>query len=475
MLRGDHARDRRGAGARHRVCAATPRSASRTGPRPTCASGCSRTSSGCTSRSTTRRRPVSSWRARTPTSSRSTRSSILIPLTIASSLILVARHRRHGDRRASVLALLALGALPLLNVVGDALQRTASRRSRLGLQQELGDLSGVVEESVAGVRVVKGFGAERLQVEPPRRRGRRGARPLARRRRACAPASSRSSTSCRRSSLVAILWYGGHLVLDGELELGDIVAFNSYILMLIWPLRMAGMLVAQASRVVGGRRAAPRDPRHRARDRRPPRRRRSCPPGPGELRFEGVSTSRYGAGPPGARRPRPRDPRRRGGRARRPDRSGKTHGGAPGPALLRRRRRARVLLDGVDVRDVQLARPAPRGRHRVRGHVPVLRHRAREHRLRRSRGVDGRGARAPRGSPAPTTFIDDAARRLRHRDRRARLLALGRPAPADRDRPRRPRRPAGADPRRRDLVGRPDEGARDPRRAARGDGTAGPR
>ena len=33
----------------------------------------------------------------------------------------------------------------------------------LSLQQELADLSGVVEESVAGVRVVKGFGAERLQ------------------------------------------------------------------------------------------------------------------------------------------------------------------------------------------------------------------------------------------------------------------------------------------------------------------------
>ena len=35
--------------------------------------------------------------------------------------------------------------------------------------------------------------------------------------------------------------------------------------------------------------------------------------------------------------------------------------------------------------------------------------------------------------------------------------------------PRRARRPARAHPRRRDVVGRPDEGARDPRRAARGD------
>ena len=27
-------------------------------------------------------------------------------------------------------------------------------------------------------------------------------------------------------ALVAILWYGGHLVLDGDLQIGDLVAFN---------------------------------------------------------------------------------------------------------------------------------------------------------------------------------------------------------------------------------------------------------
>ena len=47
---------------------------------------------------------------------------------------------------------------------------------------------------------------------------------------------------------MVILWYGGHLVIDGDLQVGDLVAFNSYILMCIWPLRMTGMLVAQAGR-----------------------------------------------------------------------------------------------------------------------------------------------------------------------------------------------------------------------------------
>jgi ATP-binding cassette subfamily B protein len=52
--------------------------------------------------------------------------------------------------------------------------------------------------------------------------------------------------------MVAILWYGGHQVLNGSLQIGDILAFNLYVLMLIWPLRMVGMLIAQATRASAG-------------------------------------------------------------------------------------------------------------------------------------------------------------------------------------------------------------------------------
>ena len=61
-----------------------------------------------------------------------------------------------------MLALFALAALPFLNIAATRFTRRMYPVG-LSLQQELADLSGVVEESVAGVRVVKGFGAERLQ------------------------------------------------------------------------------------------------------------------------------------------------------------------------------------------------------------------------------------------------------------------------------------------------------------------------
>jgi ATP-binding cassette subfamily B protein len=100
---------------------------------------------------------------------------------------------------------------------------------------------------VAGIRVVKGFGAERLQER------RLDAEAHSIFTEAMIAARMRANFMplvdfLPALALVAILWYGGHLVLDGDLAIGDLVAFNFFILMLVWPLRMAGMLVAQAAR-----------------------------------------------------------------------------------------------------------------------------------------------------------------------------------------------------------------------------------
>ena len=281
---------------------------------------------------------------------------LLIPLTIASTLTMVAvvvilvlqqsRARVVRARRA---------AAPQHR--GDALHATACIPVGLQLQQELADLSGVVEESVAGVRVVKGFGAERLQSAAARGRSRRASTTARSTRRGCAPTSCRSSTSCPTLGLVGILWYGGHQVLDGNLTVGDIVAFNLYVLMLIWPLRMIGML-ARPARRVGRRRPGRIDEVlvDRPRDRRRARTPRRCPTGPGEVRFERRARSATGRVRPVLDGLDLDDPRRRGGRARRRDR--------------RRARRTvarliprfydvdagRVRIDGADVRDLRLER-----------------------------------------------------------------------------------------------------------------------
>ena len=273
---------------------------------------------------------------------------ILIPLTIASGLTLVGVVAVMALQSVT-LTLLALGALPLLNVAAARFSRRMQPVTS-ELQQKLGDLTAVVEESVAGVRAVKGFGSERLQT-----------------RQLEAEADSVRDWSLQTAwlragflplvdflpalALVAILWYGGHLVLNGELQLGYIVAFNSYVLMLIWPLRMAGMLVAQASRASAsaGRLDAILKTEAEVVDKSGAR---DLPPGPGEIRFDHVDFAYQGGRPifTGL------DLVLRGGEAVAvvgPTGSGKTTVARLVPRFYDVDG-GRVLLDGVDVRDVKL-------------------------------------------------------------------------------------------------------------------------
>ncbi|HEX6165324.1 MAG TPA: ABC transporter ATP-binding protein, partial [Acidimicrobiales bacterium] len=86
--------------------------------------------------------------------------------------------------------------------------------------------------------------------------------------------------------------YGGHQVLEGHLSLGSLIAFNVYIGMLIWPLRMLGMIVAQAQRATASAERVDEvlSTEPEIRDAARPV---TLPPGGGEVRFTGV---RFGYG-----------------------------------------------------------------------------------------------------------------------------------------------------------------------------------
>jgi ATP-binding cassette subfamily B protein len=217
---------------------------------------------------------------------------ILLPLTAASTLTMAAVIGILFYYSAG-LALIVLALMPLLQLASARFSHRI-QPVNLALQEELGDLSGVVEETVAGVRVVKGFGSEKVQAQALDREANAVlARALdaARLRAMFLPLVD----FVPMLALVSILWYGGHLVLDGRLAVGDLVAFNSFVLMLIWPLRMLGMLLGQASRAsAGGGRIheiLATDPAVR-----------DCPgagdlgPGRGAIRFERVSFG-YGNAP----------------------------------------------------------------------------------------------------------------------------------------------------------------------------------
>ncbi|MET8564416.1 ABC transporter ATP-binding protein [Streptomyces flaveolus] len=142
------------------------------------------------------------------------------------------------------LGLVILGpAIPVMwtCVVFERRYAQVARRA----QDQVGDLTTVVEESVLGIRVIKGFGRHRSQA--------RAFRELSGRLR---------GTELRKARLLATIWgvivtlpevaIGAALVLgvlrvaDGELSAGTLVAFLSTALALRWPVDSIGFLLAMS-------------------------------------------------------------------------------------------------------------------------------------------------------------------------------------------------------------------------------------
>jgi ATP-binding cassette subfamily B protein len=112
-------------------------------------------------------------------------------------------------------------------------------------QDQVGDLTTLVEESVLGIRIIKGFGRHRSQARAFR-----------------ALSVTLRGTELRKARLLATIWgvivtlpevaIGAALVLgtvqvaDGELSAGTLVAFLSTALALRWPVDSIGFLLAMS-------------------------------------------------------------------------------------------------------------------------------------------------------------------------------------------------------------------------------------
>src|SRR5439155_6696159 len=94
----------------------------------------------------------------------------------------------------------------------------------------------------------------------------------------------------------AVLLVGARMVTSGELSVGGFVAFNLYLGMLVTPLRSLGMWIGQAQRATasGERIFQVMDEPEDVADAPDAR---ALPPGPGVVRFEGVSFEYLAARP----------------------------------------------------------------------------------------------------------------------------------------------------------------------------------
>ncbi|GAA3461434.1 ABC transporter ATP-binding protein [Saccharothrix longispora] len=143
-----------------------------------------------------------------------------------------------------LLTVIALVVVPAVGVV--------AARSRLTLfpatwsaQQRAADVAQHVEETVTGVRVVKGFGQEAREVA---RLESRAKALFAERMRAARLTSKPAATLTAFPYLgqVAVLALGGWLALRGEVSLGTFLAFATYVANLVGPTRLISSLMVTA-------------------------------------------------------------------------------------------------------------------------------------------------------------------------------------------------------------------------------------
>ena len=143
--------------------------------------------------------------------------------------------------------LTVVAVIPLILIIfGDIFYGKAMHRRFLAKQEAFSDLTDQVQEAVSGIRVIKAFVQERKELA----------------------AFAVANQNCREKNLGVVrlqalvmplldmvvgasslltLLYGGYLAIHGEITVGQFIAFNSYIGMLVWPMMAVGECITSIS------------------------------------------------------------------------------------------------------------------------------------------------------------------------------------------------------------------------------------
>lgn len=149
-------------------------------------------------------------------------------------------------RTSLQLTLVALLPLPFMIVVGVSFGRLIHRRF-LRVQEAFSVLSDRVQENFSGIRVIKGFAREKREDERFQEVNELNVQrnmELVRIQAMFHPLIG----YCASLAMVIILGYGGMLVLNGSISLGDFVAFHSYLGTLVWPVMAISWVINMIQR-----------------------------------------------------------------------------------------------------------------------------------------------------------------------------------------------------------------------------------
>lgn len=143
--------------------------------------------------------------------------------------------------------LTCIAVLPLILIIfGDYFYGKLMHRRFIRKQKAFSDLTDQVQEAVSGIRVIKAFIQEHKELAAfavTNKNNQEKNLSVVRLQALFVPLLN---LIVGISSLLTLL-YGGYLAIDGTISLGQFVAFNSYIGMLVWPMIAAGECITYVS------------------------------------------------------------------------------------------------------------------------------------------------------------------------------------------------------------------------------------
>ncbi len=139
------------------------------------------------------------------------------------------------------LALLAVATTPLLAYRSLSFGRRI-RPLSLAIQRQLGALTTRLEQNLRGARVVKAFAQEPAEIERFDRENERWFDLSAESARLTA-VNGPLLNLIANIGAIFILWYGGRLVIERQLSIGELVAFMTYMAQLVGPVRLLGQII----------------------------------------------------------------------------------------------------------------------------------------------------------------------------------------------------------------------------------------
>jgi len=145
-----------------------------------------------------------------------------------------------------LLAFLALSFVPFVAWRSSAAQLTL-RATWLVLQEKLSVLTRVMEENLGGIRVVRAFSGQKFELAKFDAASKEALR-LAHERVQVRVTNTSMMTFSFFAAMGLVLWVGGNKVIAGELSVGTLASFLTFMTILQMPVRQLGLMVNSFAR-----------------------------------------------------------------------------------------------------------------------------------------------------------------------------------------------------------------------------------